>query len=218
MGAHFVEIGMRTGTLSRGLAVLAACAALAACTGRDTDAGTGGDTVGVRRDAVGTARTDTGEATTSVSLADPNIMAILDEANAADSAAGALAARKGTNLEVVEFGRAMMRDHHALRQQGQELARQLNVTPQPPPNDSLQAHEQQAMARLNALPKGAAFYTAYINHEVMMHQHVLHTAQQAQDAAQNQQLKDLIQKAAPNIQGHLTRAQQIQQRLGSTKS
>ena len=218
MGAHFVETGMRTVALSRGLAVLAACAALAACTSRDTDAGAGGDTLGVRRDTLGSALSDTGTATTSVRLADPNIMAILDETDAADSAAGALAVRKGTNPEVVEFGRAMMRDHHALRQQGQELARQLNVTPQPPPNDSLQAHAQQAMARLNAMPKGAAFDTAYINHEVTMHQQVLRTAQQAQAAAQNQQLKDLIQKAAPTIQAHLTRAQQIQQRLGSNKS
>ena len=209
---------MRTVTHSRGLAVLAACAALAACTGRDADSGAGGDTLGARRDTLSSARTDTGSATTSVSLTDPNIVAILDAVNAADSAAGALAVRKGTNQDVVEFGRTMMRDHHALRQQGQELARQLNVTPQPPPNDSLQAHAQQAMARLNAIPKGAAFDTAYINHEVMMHQHVLHTAQQAQAAAQNQQLKDLIQKATPNIQQHLTRAQQIQQRLGSNRS
>ena len=206
---------MRTVAFVRRLAVLAASAALAACTGRD-DAGS--DTLGVRQDSLSSARTDTGAATTSVRLTDANIVAILDEANAADSAAGALAVRKGTNRDVVEFGRTMMRDHHALRQQGQELARQLNVSPQPPPNDTLQAHAQQAMARLTAIPKGAAFDTAYINHEVTMHQQVLRTAQQMQVAAQNQQLKDLIQKAAPTLQAHLTRAQQIQQRLGPNKS
>ena len=203
---------MLTVLLSRGLAVLAACTALAACTGRD-DAGS--DTLGATRDTLSAARTDTGTATTSPGLTDPNIVAILDAANAADSAAGALAVQKGTNREVVDFGRRMMRDHHTLRQQGQELARQLNVTPQPPPNDSLQAQAQQAMARLNAIPKGAAFDTAYINNEVAMHQQVLATAQQAQAAAQNQQLKDLIQKAAPNIQQHLTLAREIQQRLGT---
>lgn len=209
---------MRTVTLSRGAAVLAACAALAACKGKDNagaDTAAARDTLGARRDTLSSARTDTGTATTSTSLADPNIVAILDEANAADSAAGAIAVRKGTNRDVVDFGRTMMRDHHQLRKQGQDLAKQLNVTPQPPANDSLPAKAQQAAARLNATPKGMAFDTAYINGEVAMHQQVLQTAQQAQTAAQNQQLKDLITKAAPLIQQHLTRAQGVQQRLSS---
>ena len=209
---------MRTVTLSRSLTVLAACAAIAACKGRDTgtaDTAAGRDTLSARRDTLASTRTDTGTRTTSASLTDPNIVAILDEANAADSAAGALAVRKGTNRDVVDFGRTMMRDHHSLRQQGQQLAKQLNVTPQPPANDSLPAMAQQTTARLNATPKGMAFDTAYINGEVAVHQKVLQIAQQAQAATQNQQLKDLITKAAPLIQQHLVRAQGIQQRLSS---
>src|SRR5258705_1359928 len=48
-------------------------------------------------------------------LTDANIFALLDEANAADSAAGSIAAVKGTSPDVKAFGRQMMRDHHALR-------------------------------------------------------------------------------------------------------
>ena len=44
---------------------------------------------------------------------------------------------------------------------------------------------------------------------------MLQTATKALDAAQNQELKDLIKKAAPVIQKHLNQAKQIQQRLGS---
>ena len=214
---------MRTAILARHVVVLAACAAFAGCKPKESgtagESAAGRDTLGAARTDTATApaRTDTGMAAASAGLTDANIVAILDEANAADSAAGAVAVRKGTNKDVVDFGRTMMRDHHMLRQQGQRLAKQLNVTPQPPANDSLKMMADQNMSRLNSLPKGAAFDTAYINSEVVVHQKVLATAQKAQGAAQNPQLKDLITKAAPAIQGHLTRAQQIQQRLG-TKS
>jgi len=42
-------------------------------------------------------------------------------------------------------------------------------------------------------------------------------ATKALDAAQNQELKDLIKKAAPVIQKHLDRAEQIQQQLGDQR-
>src|SRR5437868_15528500 len=65
------------------------------------------------------------------------------------------------------------------------------------------------------MPKGAAWDKAYIDHEVTYHQAVLQTAQTAQGAAQNAELKDLITKAAPNIQAHLTKAQDIQTKLNA---
>src|SRR5437762_1959567 len=51
-------------------------------------------------------------------LNDANIVALLDEVNAADSAWGTIPSTKGTNASVKEFGRDMMRDHHALRKAG----------------------------------------------------------------------------------------------------
>jgi hypothetical protein len=44
---------------------------------------------------------------------------------------------------------------------------------------------------------------------------MLQTATKALGAAQNQELKDLITKAAPVIQHHLDRALAIQKKLGS---
>ena len=151
-------------------------------------------------------------------LTDPNIVAIVDEANRADSAAGNVAATKGTNSEVKSFGRDMMRDHHALRKMGQDLAKKLNVTPQMPPNDSSQAKDNAWVDSLNAMPKGTAFDKAYIDHEVGVHQQVLSTLQTAQGAAQNAELKDLITKAIPTIQSHLKKAQDIQSKLQSASS
>lgn len=147
-------------------------------------------------------------------LNDANIAALLDEANAGDSAAGSVAEKKGTNAQVKEFGRTMVRDHHMLRKQGQDLAKKLNLTPQPPANDTLPNSAKAWGDSLNAMPKGASWDKAYIDHEVAAHQAVLQLLQTASGAAQNAQLKDLIQKATPTIQGHLAKAKDIQQKLG----
>jgi len=146
-------------------------------------------------------------------LTDPNIVAILDGANAADSAAGSVAVAKGTAADVKTFGRNMMRDHHALRKAGQDLAKKLNVTPALPAGDNSAASAQAWQDSLNAMTKGAAFDKAYIDHEVTYHAAVLNTAQAALAAAQNAELKDLITKAAPNIQAHLDHAKTIQAKL-----
>ncbi len=146
-------------------------------------------------------------------LTDPNIVAILDGANAADSAAGSIAAAKGTNAEVKTFGRDMMRDHHALRVAGQDLAKKLKVTPEIPAGDNSAAAASAWRDSLNAMARGAAWDKAYINHEVAYHESVLTTAQTALGAAQNAELKALIEKAAPNIQAHLEHAKQIQSKL-----
>jgi putative membrane protein len=146
-------------------------------------------------------------------LTDPNIVAILDAANAADSATGAVAAARGTSADVKSFGRDMMRDHHALRVAGQDLAKKLNVTPQPPAGDTTLAANKTWNDSLTAMPRGAAWDKAYIDKEVTVHEQVLNTAQTALGAAQNAELKALIQKAAPNIQAHLEHAKQIQSKL-----
>jgi putative membrane protein len=168
--------------------------------------------------AASTTTTTTTATTAAPTLSDPNIVALLDHANMADSATGSVAASKGTNSEVKAFGRDMMRDHHALRQMGQDLAKKLNVTPQMPPSDSSEARDKAWLDSLNSMPKGAAWDKAYIDHEVMAHQMVQSTLNTAEGAAQNAELKSLITKAKPTIDAHLKKAQDIQSKLQSAKS
>ena len=208
--------------MSRHGVALAAVAwlALTACGKKDQRADTSAIGSGATASAAPapTAGSTTGaraNAGASATLSDPNIVAILDQANAADSARGRLAETKATSADVKNFGRLMVGEHHALRQQGQQLAKKLNVTPQAPPNDQSEAQAKTEMDSLNAMPKGKAWDKAYIDYEVTYHQAVLETATKALGAAQNQELKDLIQKAAPVIQKHLDRAKQIQQKLGT---
>jgi putative membrane protein len=183
---------------------------LGACKGRqsaDTASGiaeypAAGDTAAQRPSAAASA------------LTDANIVALLDEANQADSAAGAYALGKATNPDVKAFARLMMGEHHALRAQGQQLAQRLNVTPQPPANDPVQAAVQTEMAALRAAPKGPQFDRTYIEQEIAIHKAVLDLAEKTHGAAQNEELKALIEQAKPVIEKHRDRAEEIQKKLG----
>jgi putative membrane protein len=192
-----------------------AAAALGSCKGRDQSTSAGGVATGADTSA-GMAPGDTGRmaATNEGRLTDANIVALLDEANKADSAAGAYALTKATNPDVKAFAKLMMDEHHALRAQGQQLAKRLNVTPEPPANDPLKPAAEGEMTALKAAPKGSQFDRTYIDQEVGIHKAVLDIAEKAHDAAQNEDLKKLIEQAKPVIQKHLDRAEEIQKKLG----
>jgi putative membrane protein len=194
------------------IVALALCtvAGLGACKGKEYANRT--DTAAMARSTVADSAAGM-RAPASGGMTDANIAAILDVANQSDSAFGALAVRKGRSADVKQFGRLMMSEHHALRQQGQDLVKRLGVTPQPPANFDLPDKQRSAMSELEKR-SGADFDKAYIDHQVDYHQQVLETAQNALGQAQNQELKNLIQQAAPVIQKHLDRAKEIQQKLG----
>ncbi|MHB1222496.1 MAG: DUF4142 domain-containing protein [Gemmatimonadaceae bacterium] len=146
-------------------------------------------------------------------LTDANVVYILDQANASDSARGALAQTKGTSDEVKSYGTLMMGEHHALRVAGQDLAAKLGVTPQEPAGDQGEEQAKAEMDSLQAMTAGAAWDKAYIDFEVDYHQAVLETATKALEAPLNAELADLIRSAAPTLQRHLDRAREIQAAL-----
>jgi len=148
-------------------------------------------------------------------LTDPNIVYILDQANMADSARGALAASKATSPDVQKFGRLMMGEHHALRSQGQALAKKLSVTPQAPAGDQSEAQTKQEFDKLNSTQKGSAWDKAYIDFEVGYHKAVIATATKALGEAKNDELKSLIKSAAPILQHHLDEAERIQKTMAN---
>lgn len=207
---------MRTTIRRTSIAALCAAALVSACAKKENNA----DSARLADSAAAASTPAAAAAPTAPSapaLTDANIVAIVDHANMADSASGSVAATKGTNAEVKTFGRDMMRDHHALRKMGLDLAKKLNVTPQMPANDSSEARDKAWVDSLNAMPKGAAWDKAYIDHEVAVHQAVLSTLNTAEGAAQNAELKSLLTKAKPTIESHLKKAQDIQSKLQSAK-
>lgn len=191
--------------------VLASAAAIAACEDRGAGAGDTGLALGADSGAAGAAALRTGGP--GGALSDANIFYILDAANRLDSAAGAIAATKGTNSAVREYGAMMARDHHQLRRDGQALATRIGITLAAAPGDTAQAHFDKTTATLNGIARGRDFDKAYIDHEVAYHRNVLEGVTAAMSLAQNAELKNMIQKAAPAILAHLDRAQAIQAQL-----
>jgi putative membrane protein len=199
--------------LPAGLTLLLAAAA---CQGRTDNAARDTAATATPSDTGASAAGGAAPATTPKGLSDSNIVALLDEANKADSAAGAVALKKATNPDVKAFAKLMMAEHHAMRVQGQALAKQLGVTPKPPERDPLAGYAQNEMTALQKTAKGAEFDRTYIDHEVSIHQAVLDFANQARVTTQTAQLRDLIEKATPVVKKHLDQAQEIQKKLGPT--
>ncbi|MFL5499797.1 MAG: DUF4142 domain-containing protein [Gemmatimonadaceae bacterium] len=200
------------GTRSKVAMLAVAVLAAAACSKKDNYAS---DTTAAASSTttMGDTSAMSTNAPASGTWSDANIFALLDEANAADSSAGAIAVTKGTSSEVREFGRRMTRDHHQLRAQGAALAKKLNVTPAAPSDDPVTSMAQDETNTLNSTAKGKDFDKAYIDAEVNAHKAVLDLATKSAGQTQNSELKNLIQKAAPVVQGHLTKAESIQKTL-----
>jgi putative membrane protein len=193
-------------------ALAVAAFSLAACGKKDNNAvdTTAASSTTTGMDTSSMAASSTGAGGT---WSDANIVALLDEANMADSSAGAIAATKGTSAAVREFAKRMERDHHTLRAQGAALAKKLNVTPAAPSDDPVMPMAQNETNTLNSTAKGKDFDKAYIDAEVDAHKAVLDLATKAAGQTQNTELKNLIQKAAPVIQGHLDKAESLQKTL-----
>lgn len=153
---------------------------------------------------------------TAPPLTDANILGKLDADNVSDSTAGAMAVEKGTNASVKEYGRMMIKDHHAMRVEGAAVAKKANVTPEAA-NDADAAAEKTVGDSLKAQAKGAAWDKAFIDHAVDGHTKVLQFAQDAANATQNADIKAMIVKATPTVQKHLDKAKEIQGKLSAAK-
>jgi putative membrane protein len=202
-------------------AVLVLLTLVGACNRRDRSATATGtaENPSIRTDSTSAALHDTIPAATPDSgLSDANIVALLDEANKADSAAGAYAAPKATTAQVKSFARLMMSEHHALRVQGQQLAQRLNITPEPPTPDPVTTLALSEMAALQGATKMSGFDSTYIGQEIIAHQAVLDLAAKAHSSAQSPELKKLIEQAKPVIQKHLGQAQRIHHQFTKPKT
>jgi putative membrane protein len=215
------QLPRQAAALLLGLSLFAACKSnrtnMGDETGMRSTAAPPGDT-GMKPANPNAAPADTarGAAGTTGTLSDANIMALLDEANKADSAAGAVAAQKATSPEVKAFAKEMMIDHHKLREGGAKLAKKLNITPEPPANDPLAPAAQDEATTLQSIPKGAEFDRVYIEKEVSVHQAVKDLLDQAHRSTQNKEIQKLIETATPIISQHLDHAQRLQKKLTKT--
>ena len=131
-----------------------------------------------------------------------------------DITAGKQALAKSHSREVRAFAREMVRDHSAVNDQAQILIKRIGVTPEANPTSaSLQAA---ATAKLEAFAKlnGKAFDRAYVENEVAYHKAVNGAVESTLiPAAENGELKALLQTALKLFQEHQHHAEMLADKL-----
>jgi len=150
---------------------------------------------------------------TSAAFTDAGILAMLEEANQSDSSAAALAIEKATDAEVKAFAAALMQDHHALRVKGEQLEKQLSLTPQLPAADPLAPALDDEMLTLRAASEGPGFDRAYVEKEAITHQAIMDFAERARRSTPNPQIRAYIDQMTPVLRRHLARALALKNKL-----
>lgn len=150
-------------------------------------------------------------------ITDGNILAALDEGDSAEIALGKMALVKSKNPKVKDFAKMMITDHGKMEKDKEELAKKLNITPQPPANDAEPAHLTAEMSALNAASTPMAFDSTYIGQAVADHTDVLATVKNFEGKAQAPELKEALTKAEPVVQKHLDMATALQSGRAKTK-
>ena len=167
-------------------------------------------TGGVLRNTTG--RRDSIAAAAAASMNESNVFALLDQTHGADSALGALGATNGTATEVKEFGRMILREHHALRKDVVELAQRLGITPQAPrvPPDDAPAELRDS---LYAWKPGLAWDRAYMDYALALHQAAMENSARALAATQRPEVKQFVDKSVPILQKHIDKARSLRKSL-----
>jgi predicted outer membrane protein len=203
--------------LSRYLALsLVGCTLLFACKGKNS--GTTADTtVPAMKAAPGDTTGGPGAAGTASGavLSDANIAALLDEANAGDSALGAAALPKLSGTGAKNFAKLMMGEHHALHIEGLNVEAAQHITPQLPTPDPFKPAVEGEQTALSSMAKGPAYDSTYIANEIAIHQAVINWA--GANTPQNAALQQYMKKAGPVLEKHLKEAQSVQKKISGSR-
>jgi putative membrane protein len=129
-------------------------------------------------------------------------------ANAAEIAAGQMAAQKGSSAMVRSYGQMMVMDHQMAQTELVNIgnAEGLSVPTTPDP-----AH-QALMQRLSTL-SGYQFDTAYMNSQIMDHQMSINLFQNEVDNGRRDRLQDYAADKLPHLRMHLQKADSIRSAL-----
>lgn len=140
---------------------------------------------------------------------DANILAKEIAGDSGEVAVATLAQSMATSKAVKDYAALLVADHSKGLKEVTALASKARITPQTPAGDTTARSVSNAIAKLQGTPKGAAFDSAFVNHEIEDHQADIKDAEAMSGAAQNAQVKALVQKSLPELKKHLEKAQKI---------
>lgn len=153
-------------------------------------------------------------ATPAPSINDAQIAHIAYTAGVIDVTAAKQALQKSQNPQVRAFAEEMARDHAAVNDQALALVKKLGVTPQDnPTSQSLASGAAAEQTKLAAL-SGSAYDKAYAANEVAFHKAVNAALSGTLiPAAQNAELKSLLETGLKLFQSHEMHAEHLVQSL-----
>jgi putative membrane protein len=183
---------------------LAAAGLLQACSGSKKS--TGSDSTATKTDStqVTTVKTDS----SATVLADTTFAAKAAVGGMAEVAVGKMAAAKGTDSKVKDFGNMMVTDHGKANAELMSIAKTKNIS-LPAGLDAEHQAKSDSLSKLS----GAAFDKGYV--EVMIEGHKKTLALMQSEAANGKDadLKAFAAKTAPVVQMHLDHIQKIHDSL-----
>ena len=145
---------------------------------------------------------------------DAQIAHIAYTAGQIDVAAARQALQRSHNAEVRAFAETMVRDHEAVNRQAVALVTRLHVTPAANPTSAALASQAAATLTRLATLRGAAFDHAYVDNEVAYHRTVNGALRDTLiPAAQNAELKSLLQAGLALFTEHQTHAEHLAAQL-----
>jgi putative membrane protein len=125
---------------------------------------------------------------------------------------GQIAAQKGADQSVRDFGTRMVQDHQKANQELNELLHQRGATV---PADSDKKADKMT-EHLQTL-SGSEFDQTYIKHMISDHKTVIKAFQKEADKGDDTDLKNWAAKTLPTIQEHLRLAENAQAAISSSK-
>jgi len=162
-------------------------------------------------------RRDSIAAVAASTMSEGQVLGLLAASNAADSALGALGAERAASLDVKEFARMILREHHALRLESLDAGKQQGiavespvVAPDAPPAGALQ--------ELLRTPAGAAWDRAYVDFIMTAHESAFENTARALAAARQASTRQLIERTVPILQKHMDKAKSMQAALSKQRS
>ena len=118
---------------------------------------------------------------------------------------GQLAAQKGSDQAVRDFGKRMQDDHQKADDELKELLTKKGAAYP----EVMDKKDQRTMEHLNGL-SGADFDKAYIHDMVSDHKQVVKAFQDEANSAEDPDLKMWVNKTLPTLQSHLDQAQSVE--------
>jgi putative membrane protein len=155
-------------------------------------------------------------ASTPAAMTDANILAKEDGGDSAEVTIGNVARTRASDPQVKAYAKMLVDDHGKGLGKVKALAKKLSITPQPPADDTTSQAVTHTLAHLNTL-KGYDFDTAFVQHEIADHKADIEDAHKAAAAAQNPEVKQLVEKSLPELQKHLDKAQALEKKLSARK-